>query len=234
MDSLLTRPLIPRDSILIALTSVEERDLLKWNTKLSGRIRVVGNPVFATKPELSNIQAEKSAMFIARLHPRKDVLSFGVAAKIAEANGWKEKYLVLGPDEGDLTALMEKTSGLSNFEYLGSTNQAGVIEMLRSCGVFVLTSKDEPWGNVLVAAISLGKPVVVTASSALADIVEKYDAGLVVSDGDSQAIANAVHHLLEKDNYDVYSGNAARCGDAEFENSIVRAKWMKIYKQFGS
>ncbi len=229
MDSFVTRPLIPRNSSVIALTSVEERDLINWNPKLSGRIRVIGNPVFATKPELSNLPAEKSAMFIARLHPRKDVLSFGAAAKTSEGNGWKEKYQVLGPDEGDLPALMNQTSGLSNFEYLGSTNQAGVIERLRGCGVFVLTSKDEPWGNVLVAAISLGKPVVVTASSALAEIVKKYDAGLVVSDGDSNAIANAVHHLLEEENYDAYSIKAMKCWKLEFSNELVKVKLLQVY-----
>jgi glycosyltransferase involved in cell wall biosynthesis len=94
-----------------------------------------------------------------------------------------------------------------------------------------LTSKDEPWGNVLVAAISLGKPVVVTASSALAEIVKKYDAGLVVADGDSTAISNAVHHLLEEENYDAYSRNAMKCWKLEFSNELVKVKLLQVYDE---
>jgi glycosyltransferase involved in cell wall biosynthesis len=231
IDFFVTRPLIGSKTTVIALTSVEEGDLINWFPKLAARIRIVGNPVSLEPSGLSDSPAEKSAVFIARLHPRKDVLSFGGAAKISEANRWKEKYEVLGPDEGELTALLNVTKGLSNFEYLGSTNQAGALDKLRSCGVFVLPSRDEPWGNVLVEAICLGKPVVVTGSSALAVLVKEYEAGVVVEDGDANAIAEAVHFLLCKDNYEIYSRNASRCGYTEFDNSIVKAKWTQIYKE---
>jgi len=231
MDSVITRRILGRKSLIVALTSVESEELLNWYPKLAGRIRVVGNPVQLGSASVSDIQADKSAMFIARLHPRKKVLDFGAAAKIAHAKMWTEQYQVLGPDEGDLDALLMETRGLSNFKYLGSTDQAGVIDRLRSCGVFVLTSRDEPWGNVLVAAICLGKPVVATASSALAGVVKKYEAGLVVEDGDTNAIAVAVHNLLEKDIYPIYSRNAFRCAAKEFNNSRVKAKWQEIYQE---
>jgi glycosyltransferase involved in cell wall biosynthesis len=233
MDAVITRPIIGSKSIIIALTAVEERDLISWNPRLAGRIRIIGNPVSLGEGVFSNNVPEKSAVFIARLHPRKNVLSFCDAAKISEANMWKERYQVLGPDEGDLSAVMKATNSLSNFEYLGSTNQAGVIDRLRDCGVFVLTSRDEPWGNVLVAAISLGKPVVVTKSSALAEIVKNYEAGIVVEDGDSDAIAEAVHFLLSDGNYDLYSSNALRCASLEFDNEVLRTKWEKIYNELG-
>jgi glycosyltransferase involved in cell wall biosynthesis len=233
LDVSLTRRLIPSDCLVIALTEVEERQLLFWHPKLARRIRIVGNPVLTTDANHSVSEGNETAIFIGRLHARKDVMSFAEASRISELKGWPEKYLVLGPDEGDLEALLHKTSNQKNFEYVGSTNKEGVIERLRACGVFVLTSKDEPWGNVLATAIFIGKPIVLTASSALAGVVESYNAGIVVTDGDANGIADAVHKLLEAKNYEFYSQNAKYCGAMEFSNEKIIKKWLDILEETG-
>lgn len=233
LDVLLTRRLIPSDCLVIALTKVEEQALRFWYPKLADRIRVIGNPVLTSELDKFHCGKSLSAIFIGRLHQRKDVISFAEASKLAEHSGWPERYMVLGPDEGDLEALLTLTSDSRNFEYLGSTNQEGVLEKLRTCGVFVLTSRDEPWGNVLATAIFLGKPVVLTSSSALAQLVDSYEAGIVVDDGDAEGIANAVHKILEANNYETFSRNAKICGEKEFSNSAVITKWLEILEETG-
>ena len=57
----------------------------------------------------------------------------------------------------------------------------------------MLTSEAEPWGNVLAIAVTLGVPVVLTASSALAGSLAGDPGVHVVPDGDADAIASAVH-----------------------------------------
>ena len=224
-DILLTKNLIPSGAKFVALTETEQSELLAWNPNLEGRVFVIGNPTVLPPEADMNVEILDAVVFIARLHPRKNVMSFGRAAQFAFESNWPEKYFVLGPDEGDLEELLRLTQSLANFSYLGSTDSKGVLDRLRQSKIFALTSTNEPWGNVLVSAIAMGKPVVVTSSSALAPIVAKYGCGLVVDDGNHEEIANAVHFLLEDTNYATFSRNAIVCADSEFGAAAQREAW---------
>ena len=229
-DALITKRLIG-NATFIALTEVEAAQLEKWSPRIRGRVSVMGNP---PPLELADHPASEpsitcDALFVARLHPRKRVLDFADAAARSNGNGWPETYAVVGPDEGDLPHLIARTRVTPNLEYRGATDSAGVLRELERCRVFVLSSLDEPWGNVLVSAICMGKPVVVTASSALAARIAESGAGIVVRDGDPEDIALAVHNLLDPANYASYRLAALRLAESQFSSDRVAEQLMKIY-----
>ncbi|MGD6980974.1 glycosyltransferase [Citricoccus sp. CH26A] len=231
LDVLVVRRLLGKAARIIALTDVERRQLEAWSSELAGRIDVIGNPPPSeTGPDTLNTDHFADALFAARLHPRKRVLDFGLAAKTASSNGWNERYVVLGPDEGDLSALLRLAQNTNLLRYAGATDSAGVLERLKKSRTFVLTSESEPWGNVVVAALSLGKPVVITQSSALAALIESYGAGRVVPDGDPEAIAGAVHEVLKEENYAEYCRRAQRLAQAELSADGVRTALLRTYE----
>lgn len=195
---LIVRPLTSRASAIVALTAVEAEDLRSWmRSPESGNIFVLGNPVANDLVgRIRSAPSSNSTVFIARLHRRKRAIDFSNAALYAERQGWHEKYRVIGPDEGDLVLLKEIIEQVSNLVYGGSIPASAVSNVLDSSGVFVLPSENEPWGNVLATAISLGIPVVVSESAALSSLIGQYGAGLIVPDYDSEAIARSVHVLL--------------------------------------
>lgn len=234
-DALIMRPLIGRASRIIALTEAERRELEEWSGRIKGRVDVIGNPPprdLAADIVLNDATTEvfADALFVARLHPRKRVLDFAKAAEEAGRNGWPENYVVVGPDEGDLAALRQIEARTASLAYAGVTDNAGVLERLKRSKVFVLASSKEPWGNVLVAALSYGKPVVVTQSSALAGIIDSYSAGRVVPDGDPTAIAAAVHELVADDRYADFSAHAQMLADAELSADGVKAALLNTYE----
>lgn len=55
----------------------------------------------------------------------------------------------------------------------------------------------EPFGRVLIEAMALGKPIVASNTGAAPEIVQDGKTGILVSPGDSHALAEAVEHLLE-------------------------------------
>ena len=231
LDFLVIKPLIPRSAKVVALTTQEANELIDWLPRLEPQIRVIGNPTLNPRKTRRAEGTSNSALFVARLHSRKRVMIFADASKAALENNWPERYAVLGPDEGDLQELLRRTSRQPNFSYLGATDTAGVIDALENCGVFVLTSVREPWGNVLVTAIALGKPVVVTASSALAAVVAESKCGIVVPDEDPIAVALAVHEILEPINYDLFKKNCATAYTEHFSNKIVAQKLHAVYDE---
>ncbi|MBL3556987.1 MULTISPECIES: HAD family hydrolase [Marinobacter] len=66
-------------------------------------------------------------------------------------------------------------------------------------GVFVNPALNEPFGLTLLEAAAAGLPVVATQEGGPVDIVRRCQHGLLVPPTDTQAIADACHHLLEDD-----------------------------------
>ncbi len=218
-DFFVTRPLIGARTSLVALTDVEARELAHWRGDSAANVGVLGNPVPAgVRPEVRSRKGAVAAdvAFIARLHPRKRVAVFSSAAAEAENAGWTEQYSVLGPDEGDLPELLRAVARLDNLHYEGATDADGVVDRLRRADLFVLTAHSEPWGNVLATALTLGRPVVVTASAALAGLVGQYRAGIVVADDDAGGVAVAVHSILTEGSYGEYAANSVRLAQEKF------------------
>ncbi|HEY3396547.1 MAG TPA: glycosyltransferase family 4 protein [Armatimonadota bacterium] len=75
--------------------------------------------------------------------------------------------------------------------------RADVPEVLRSCDLLVLPSRNEPFGRVLIEAMAVGKAVVATNSGGAPEIVLPEETGLLVPPNDVAALAAALLRLLE-------------------------------------
>ncbi|MGY1886120.1 glycosyltransferase family 4 protein [Blastococcus sp. SYSU DS0753] len=189
--------LLRRAHRLIALTDREAGELVTRYRVDADRVTVLGNPVDPRAAAQERPPGHRlEALFVARLHPRKRPEDFAAAARTASEAGWPERYVLLGPDGGMLHRLRPDIEAIDTLEYAGSVPGAAVAARVARTGVFVLCSEEEPWGNVLVAALAMGVPCVVTASSALADRLAAAGAAVVVPDRDAAALAAAVHEVL--------------------------------------
>jgi glycosyltransferase involved in cell wall biosynthesis len=228
LDTFLTKWLVEKSFKILALTERERQALIMWDSKIESLIEIVGNPTQITNETSGNVSID-SVLFAARLHPRKRVEDFVQAAKISNDSGVGVEYKILGPDEGDLAIVHASAPDIPNLKYLGSTNSVGVLNELSQSKVFALVSDEEPWGNVLISALAMGKPVVITASSHLSSVVGEAKAGIVVPDRDPAAIAEAVSQLMIPSIYNDFSENALELHKAFFSNSRVKNNLLNLY-----
>ncbi|WP_426763931.1 glycosyltransferase family 4 protein [Pseudarthrobacter sp. 1G09] len=228
---LLAAPMFRKAKRVIALTGVERTQLEGWaHCNGENWIDVIGNPLpYVPSSETGSPRSHK-AVFIARLEPRKRVSDFVEARRIAHDNGWNEVYEVVGPDQGDGAAVQSAAESLPGLIYGGAIPSSSIEAVLGSAGVFVLTSDNEPWGNVLVAALATDLPVVVTQSAALADEVDRNRLGLVVPDRDPRAVAEAVHRILGSNWRTAEEARAARdFARKRFDQVEIRQKLLSTY-----
>ena len=106
---------------------------------------------------------------------------------------------ILGQGD-DETALREQiaAAGLQDAVFLCGFQRNPWKYIARADG-FVLTSRYEGFGNVLIEAMACGVPVVATESAGTRDIVADEAGGLLVREHAPAAVASALHELLGDD-----------------------------------
>lgn len=99
-----------------------------------------------------------------------------------------------GSQRGELESQI-RSAGLSNsVRLLG--HRSDVMALVRAADVFVLPSRAEPFGLVLLEAMALARPVIATAAGGPAEIIIDAQTGLLVPPRDAVALADAIHRLL--------------------------------------
>jgi glycosyltransferase involved in cell wall biosynthesis len=108
--------------------------------------------------------------------------------------------------------LLAAKLGLSEcIEFHGRKSQSEVAELIDSCEVFVLPSRFETFGIVILEAMACKRPVVVSSAGGMLEIVRNGHNGLVVKPEDPQALADALITLCDD------SSLRSRFGQAGFE-----------------
>lgn len=94
--------------------------------------------------------------------------------------------------------------------------------------VFVLTSRYEGFGNVLIEAMACGVPVVATASAGTRDIVRHEVDGFLVETHSPAAVADAIVRVLSDPALRARLAHEARHGAARFSLDRVAAAYDEI------
>ncbi len=107
-----------------------------------------------------------------------------------------------------------------------------VREVLALCDVFVLPSRGEHFGRVLIEAMAMAKPVVATDGGGVPEIVRHGETGLLVPPGRPANLAQAILTLLNDSAYAATLGVAGRERvEREFSLSRHVAAIERLYQE---
>jgi len=115
---------------------------------------------------------------------------------------------------------------------LGPLSRDEVIEEMRGCDAFVMSSRRETFSLVLAEAMSLGKPVIATRCVGPTSIVRPED-GVLVPVGDVDEMATAMRRL--RDDMETYDAEGIRKACCErFSEGVVCSRLIAIYREITS
>lgn len=107
-----------------------------------------------------------------------------------------------------------------------------VASVYRKASIFVLSSRSEGFGNVLVEAMSVGLPVVsFDCGAGPRDIIIPGVNGIFVPPGDTVSMAKELDSLMADTQRLQKMGNAARESVKRFDTKTIIAQWEKILTQ---
>jgi glycosyltransferase involved in cell wall biosynthesis len=100
--------------------------------------------------------------------------------------------------------------------------------------LFLLTSKYEGFGNVLIEAMACGVPVVATASAGTRDIINHQVDGLLVDVHSPAAVASSVMALLESPARRAEVAGATRQSANRFSMTHVIARYQQMLESLAA
>ena len=102
-----------------------------------------------------------------------------------------------GPERPRLERKARELGLAQAVTWLGGLSREEAREAYRACDCFVLPSRQESFGVVVVEALACGKPVIATRSGGPESIV-KQENGILVDVADTDALAQALARMLER------------------------------------
>ena len=235
---LLPRVLRGADGIVAISEGVAE-DLISRYPDLEGRIRVIYNA--GVDPLVAGLAGEplgkgepQGPLLLAcgRLERQKDyptmLRAFAlVKEKIKDAELW---ILGEGALESELKALAKKWSVGEKVHFLGF--QQNPFKFMRRADLFLLSSRWEGFGNVLIEAMACRTPVIASdCEFGPREIIAFSGAGILFPPGDAEALASSILMLLNDPAKRMKMGEAAVERAQSFHVEGITARYASFFQE---
>ncbi|MFC4911010.1 glycosyltransferase family 4 protein [Actinomadura gamaensis] len=170
-------------------------------------------------------------VLVGRLSPRKGTDVAVRAVRLLEDRGVPVRLTLVGDVfpgyEWFERELRDLAAGSAAIEFAGF--RPSVWESFAEADLAIVPSRVEPFGNVAVEAMLAGRPVVVSATQGLTEIVVDGETGVRVPPADPAALADGISRLLDDWNAALTrakrarSDAAARFGTARYHRELREA-----------
>ena len=141
--------------------------------------------------------------------------------------------LIAGNDEEDyrpeLEALARRCGVADRVCFLGPVDGETKMGAAHSADLLALPSYSENFGNVVLEAMAVGCPVVVTPEVGLASVVREVCCG-IVADGEPATLGSQIRQLLDDHDRRRAMGEAGRCVvEAKFTWKAITRDMIDVY-----
>ncbi|MCL4078790.1 glycosyltransferase [Coriobacteriia bacterium Es71-Z0120] len=167
---------------------------------------------------------------VGRLVPEKghDVLLDAFASVASAIDGARLTIVGDGVKRAALEARARELGLEASVRFAGALAGRALAAELANADVFVLPSRSEGFGVVLVEAMATGLPVVATRCGGPEDIVTPR-AGILVEAGDAEDLAHGMREAVER--LDAFDGaEIARSAAERFSPAAVAARLVRVYE----
>lgn len=209
----------------IALTDFSRSVLLKAGLPAA---KVAVKPNFLRDAPAATPELGAYAFFAGRLSPEKGIRTL-VAAWVDHNPGIPLQIAGDGPDAGIVRDAVAKCPGI---RWLGRLSKAETARVMAGAAFVVVPSVwQEPFGLVVIEALSLGKPVIASNLGSFPALVTPGRTGWLFSAGSPAALANTVRDALRDPVHLAQVGHNARAEfDAHYSAEANYEQLLAIYE----
>jgi glycosyltransferase involved in cell wall biosynthesis len=221
--SLLGRSLLEKATAVHNTAQAEQDQAVKWYPR--GRSLVIPylfdmadysalpGPELAKEKFPDAFDGVPTVMFLSRLHAKKNPETVILAAKVLRDQGTSCRMLIAGSGEPgydqSLRDLVDRNQLNDHVRFLGFVTGQLKTSLYQAADIFALPTEQENFGFVLVEAIACGTPVITTKGVDIWPELER-SGGVVITKQGPEALAQAIHSLLENESQRLKMGARGR------------------------
>ena len=168
-------------------------------------------------------KSNRTILFLSRIHPIKGLIELVEAWAKIQTQGWTLK--IAGPDTDnhlrDVCSLVDKLDASNSIKFVGAVYDDAKDAIFKDADLFILPTRSENFGVVIIEALSYGIPVITTHNAPWSDL-EKHNCGWWV-EGSAESLSKAIKHAisLEDSQRSIMSLNAREYVKIYSWNSIA-------------
>lgn len=194
----LTRWLLSRASKFIVTSEIENNAVREY-FPLS-EVAVVPNYLDLPPAVASNLEKKENILYLGRLNPHKCIENLILAYQQLN-NDIRSRHQLIIAGTGDkayVDSLKVIAKGCSSIRFVGHVTGSLKYELYSSSKLFVLPSKSENFGNVIIEALYSGTPAVACFNSPWEMLVD-YNCGYFIENS-KEALHSVINEHFTKDN----------------------------------
>jgi len=141
----------------------------------------------------------KTIVTVARLVPWKGITA--LVDVVAKEKGWSLVIVGDGPERATLEHHAIACGNQDRVHFVGDVSHVEALGWIASSDVFILNSSYEGLSHVLLEALNLGRPIVVTNVGGNPEVVKDNESGLLVPAGNVDALHAALLRVLSDSDF---------------------------------
>ena len=225
--------ILEKSDLVHCVSKIEEINLLKLNKNFKTYILPYGIPKKSIKKKINKSKIKKKALFFSRIHKKK-----GVSELIKEwifINNPDWSLDIVGPcdDKNYYNSLLKICSDSKNnkirfLEPIYRNNNKN--KLFDNYDLFILPSKNDPFGMVILESLSRGLPVLTNKNTPWIDI-KNYNAGWYIAPG-ALYLRSELKKIFRtrKNVFFAKSRNAIKLAK-QFNWDIISQKYVEMYSK---
>lgn len=217
---------LKRCSCVVTLTN---GDVAYWKNYAS-RIEVIPN-ILTVEPKPVKDYSVKRVICAGRYAPQKgyDLLLDAWRQLAYHYSDW-QLYIFGNGDRSPYQKIVNRL-GLGNSVHLMNATQDIVDEFTQS-SIYIMSSRFEGFGLVLAEAMACGLPCIsFDCPHGPRDIIRNGEDGLLVENGNIQALAQALEHLITDEELRQTMGQHAAQNITRFSPDTIMEQWLELFNK---
>lgn len=213
----------------------EKSAINSWRLPDGKKLRYVGNPLtYKYKPVEStcSIRKKTGVLIVSRLEEREKRISLALRS-------WSIAEKRLSPDwcldivgEGSDAAFLKQYAKKLNIERVRFWGRQKPAFFYKKAAIFLMTSTFEGWGLTLTEAQQFGVvPIAMNSYESLCDIIIDNRNGIIIENGDFEAMANNIIDLANNTNKRITMAQCAIADAERFSPDKTSEKWIELIKE---
>ena len=169
---------------------------------------------------------------VGRLDTQKgiDTLLYSFKKVLSKKESIKLEVIGEGPLKTEYISLSEELGISQNVTFLGKLDPEEVREQMRKWDLFVLASRWEAFGMVLIEAAAMGLPIIATNVEAIPEIIDDGKNGLLINPDNPQELYEKIMlFVLEEINHDEMIRNSKANVSKKFPMNEMVDKTQQLY-----